>query len=134
MARSLRGSGRQAVVIVGDPDGYSTGLATAMAVATLTQSPEARGGGVGNGGGNFFRGDPGFGVNRFAGKLLGAVQTFTTPVRPINSPLRGSVRFGMQAGPSNPAAYPSTGANASAFGSLALMSGGALTSTYGRSS
>jgi hypothetical protein len=129
----MRGSGRQAVVIVGDPDGYSLNITTALAMATLPHSPEARGGAQGNGGGNFFRGDPGYGVNRFAGKLMGALQTFGTPVAPINRPARGSVRYGMQAGPSQAPAYPSTGAS-SGFDALALMSGGALQHTYGRSS
>jgi hypothetical protein len=124
----IAGAGAPAVIpIVGGPDGNARRLASAMALATAPLSPMSRGGTVDNGGGNFFAGDPGFGVHRFAGKLARPLQTFTTPVRPIQVPK--SIRVGMQAGPSSTPAFPSTGST-DGFGSLALMSGGALSGFF----
>jgi hypothetical protein len=100
------------------PDPYAVQLAGSMAIATNTRSPMADNG-------NVFRGDPGFAVNRFAGKLAQdhPEQTFGGNIRPITYP--NSIRVGMQSGPSSQPAFPGTGTDAS-LGSVALMNGAVL--------
>lgn len=106
---------RSAVIplVVALPDPLAVSLIGSLAMATKTHSPMADNG-------NMFRGDPGYAVNRFAGKLLNQVQSFGQVTRPITYP--GSVRVGMQAGPSSAPAFPSTGGD-SGMGALALMNG-----------
>lgn len=128
--RTIPGNTRVAAVQYAVPDPLADQLANGMAISTNTVSPMALGAAAGEPSGSFFPGLDGFGVHRFAGKLLGALQTFGSPVQPIATPK--SVRVGMQAGPSSSPAFPSTGADA-LFGSLAAMSSNAYGS-YGMSS
>lgn len=95
------------------PDPFSVQAAGSMAIATNTLSPMSTNG-------NTFRGDPGFAVNRFAGKLLQPIQLFGGNISPITYP--GSIRTGMQSGPSSQPAFPGTGTDAG-MGALALMNG-----------
>lgn len=98
------------------PDPLAVQLASGMAIATNTRSPMSTNG-------NFYQGDPGYAVNRFAGKLYNAVQSFGGNIRPITYP--GAIRVGMQSGPSSQPAFPGTG-GAAGYGSLAAMNGGVM--------
>jgi hypothetical protein len=105
------------VLMLQTPDPMSVQLAGSMAIATAPQSP------MSSNGGNFYSGDEGYAVNRFAGKLIEPMQQFGGNIQPITYP--GSVRVGMQAGPSSAPAFPSTGADAQ-FSALASMNGAVL--------
>lgn len=101
------------------PSQQSRELASSMAIATNTASPMSRGvpdNGVG------FIGDRGYGVNRFAGEIIYAVQNFYGVPKPVVAPL--DQRLGFGAGVAGQPGLPSTGQSAATDLSLGLMSMG----------
>lgn len=113
------------LVLVSGASGQARQLAATMALAVNTASPMSSGTRV-------WAGDSGYGVHRMAGKVdphyvkgvepPGVGGMVAGAVAPVGSPM--AVRIGMQSGPSQPAAYPSTGTGAGYGQPLAWMSMG----------
>lgn len=121
MTRRIPGNGHPVTTWVYGADEQSKQLATTLAVAVNTFSPMAHG--VHNPpdrGRRGFTGDPGYGVNRWAGKTLDPVQHFAGAVQPIRD--AKSKRLGAGAGVSGQPGLPSTG-DVDPFGSLAWALG-----------
>lgn len=99
-------------VLVNGPSVQSSRMMRALALVTNTASPASRGNRV-------WRGDPGYGVNRFpnevpapqGGPVAGAIAPLSNPVSPRYDP--------------NPTAYPSTGTSGD-FGSVGMLDLGKL--------
>jgi len=106
--RTIRGTGTPTTAIVFGPDRQSVSLASSMAIATNPFSPMAAGmhsSGTPRG----YSGDPGYGVNRWAGRTP-PLQFFAGAagaVQPIADPR--SRRLGIGAGAAGQPGLPGTG-------------------------
>jgi hypothetical protein len=103
--RVIRGNARTVTAVVCDPDQFSL-QAAGLGVATNTLSPMSAGQ-HSSGQRRGFTGDPGYGVNRFAGATDYAVQGFHAPIAPIIDPT--AVRLGIGAGVAGQPGLPNTG-------------------------
>lgn len=104
--RRIPGNARVTTALVHDPDAFSI-QAASLGWATNTYSRAS----MGTPG---FAGDPGFGVNRWAGDSGPQLQHFAGLVAPIGDPL--AQRLGIGAGPSGQPGMPSTGDLSGALG------------------
>lgn len=99
-------------VLVNGPSVQSSRMMRTLALVVNTASPASRGNRV-------WRGDPGYGVNRFSGRVdapsgspvAGAISPLSNPVSPRYNP--------------TPTGYPSTGTSAD-FGSVGMLDIGKL--------
>lgn len=123
MGRVIPGTGTPAVVVVAGPSRQAISVAGSMATATNTISPMSAGlhgnGQVG------FNGDPGYGVNRFTGRVAYEVQRFYSAVRTAAQPV--DLRLGIGAGVAGQPGMPSTGTVNPTDAPLAWMSVGQVT-------
>lgn len=123
--RVIPGNARQMVTTFYVPDQFSI-QAASLGMATNTFSPMSAGRHT-RGTDRGFTGDPGYGVNRWAGArayLAGAQQNIAAPVAPIYDPL--SRRLGIGAMPAGQPGMPSTGADAGGLGALAWLGYGQI--------
>lgn len=127
MGRVIRNNSQPVLAVIHPPDAMSVQLATAMAVATLPFSPMAAGvhtSGTARG----FSGDPGYGVNRWAGRTPYAVQNFAGAGNPVRGVNARSKRLGAGAGVSGQPGLPNTGGDTGGLGTLAWLGYGQLNS------
>lgn len=108
--RLVPGNMRKTTALIAVPDRWSVQVAS-LGLVTNTNSPASAGIGLRAYGLN------GYGVNRFSGDA-GPMQAFTGIPSPISRP--GKYNVGMQAGPSDQPAYPSTGQTTGSTGWLDL--------------
>jgi hypothetical protein len=112
-------NGTPVLATIYGPDAMSQQIANAMAIATSTISPMSAGRHT-SGTSRGSSGDPGYGVNRFAGRLNYQVQGFAgAAVAAVQNPK--SKRLGFGAGPSGQPGLPNTGTDAGGVSPLAWM-------------
>lgn len=121
--RTIPGTGTPAYVVVAGPSRQSISVAGSMAAATNTASPMSAG--LHGNGQLGYNGDPGYGVNRFSGRVAYEVQRFYSAVRTAAQP--SNRRVGIGAGVSGQPGMPSTGGANPTDAPLAWMSVGQVT-------
>lgn len=126
--RVIPGNARQTVTVYYVPDQFAN-QAASLGLATNTFSPMSAGRHT-RGTSRGYTGDPGYGVNRWAGArayLAGAQQKINQPIAPIYDPL--SQRLGIGAMPSGQPGMPGTGQDAGGLGTLAYLGYGQINRT-----
>lgn len=113
MRRVIPGNTRRVTVLSTVPDPFSV-QAASLGLVTDTYSPASAGVHSPGAGTRGFVGDPGYGVNRWAGAGLSPLQHFAGLIAPIKAP--AAQRLGAGAGPSGQPGLPSTGDLTGAFG------------------
>lgn len=116
--RTIPGNAVEVKTVFYVPDAFAN-QAASLGFATNTNSPMSAGAGPRTG---RFAGDPGYGVNRWAGArafLAGPQQPQGPLANPVLSPL--SQRLGYGAGVAGQPGLPGTGDDATGVGSLARM-------------
>lgn len=109
MGRMIPGTGRKETITTFGPDRWSVQIAS-LGMMTNTFSPGSAGKHSPGATSRGFAGDPGYGVNRWAGETpyhAGPVQPLSAPIVPIADPL--SKRLGFGSGVSGQPGMPSTG-------------------------
>jgi hypothetical protein len=118
--RIIPGNAQVTTAVVHGPDRQSLALAASMAIAVNTDSPMSAGIN------SRFWGDPGYGVNRWAGRTTSPQAYVGAAVYPVHRP--PTARVGAGYGAVDGSAYPNTATSAAEdLSALAAMSSASMT-------